>query len=397
MTKVLMVTAQYMPDVYGGAEKQCRRIATELQSSGVEVTVLTSTQKWRVDESNESLKVKRIYTLFPPDLLGRWLFFSIYWLVAATCWAIWNRNKFDIIHCHQGKFGAFVGCFIGKLLNKPTIIKIGNSNQHMDLVCLKKKFFIGPILVRLILKSNPVFVAITSVIAENLKKFGCKRIVCIPNGIDTALLNSLSPKKTRVKKTDSIILFYHGRIEEIKRIDILLRAFEIVFHSDFDLKLHLVGDGTALVETKRWAQKLGLQDSIVFHGAREDVIEVISHFDVFVNASEAEGFSNSLLEALLLGKVLVSTPVSGASDVIEDGKNGAVAENFSPERLAEAILMGVKVYKEHAGAVIDHNKNLVTEKFRMPLVAEKYKNLYGTLGDPYKISIKMPENTFTEN
>ncbi|MBB1356247.1 hypothetical protein [Pseudoalteromonas sp. SR45-5] len=50
--KILMLTCQYMPDVFGGAEKQCGRVSKGIQAEGVYVRILTSRQKYKA-KANE--------------------------------------------------------------------------------------------------------------------------------------------------------------------------------------------------------------------------------------------------------------------------------------------------------------------------------------------------------
>jgi len=95
--KVLMLTAQYMPDVYGGAEKQCGRLAKELLANAYRVSILTSTQRLHVMLDDE-VPVKRFYTGCPPDLLGRWLPFSIYWFLRSWCARFFIRKKSKILY-----------------------------------------------------------------------------------------------------------------------------------------------------------------------------------------------------------------------------------------------------------------------------------------------------------
>jgi len=368
-----------MPDVYGGAEKQCRRLSKYLADSDLEITILTSRKKLKIaaNEYEEQVNVKRIYTGIAPDLLGRWLLFSIYWFFAVIVWALFNRKSFDVVHCHQGKFGAFVGCCVGKLLGKPVLIKIGNSEQYMDLTCLKKKKLIGPLCTKFIVWANPTFVAITDVIAKNLKDFGCKAVVTIHNGIDVSLASPPEYKSSISTSSEaSVNLFYHGRIEDIKRPEVLLQAFDLAWQKNSQLVLHVLGDGAALAASKHYAEQLKSKQAIKFYGAVDDVVAVIKQFDVFVNASEAEGFSNSLLEALLQRKVMVSTPVSGASDAILQGENGFVASDFKAKSLSDAMLSGVALYEGSQKSVAQVCATLIDEKFKMPVIVKQYKNLY---------------------
>ncbi len=366
-----------MPDVYGGAEKQCHRLSKYLSGSDLDITVLTSRQRiaFSANENEGGVDIKRIYTGIAPDLLGRWLLFSAYWLLRVLIYGVLNRHKIAIVHCHQGKFGAFVGCLLGKIINKPVLIKVGNSGVYMDLLCLKNKKFVGPSMARFIMDCNPTMVAITDIIKSELQAFGFRRVVTIHNGIDTSLAEQKIESSVDTNN-QTVNLFYHGRLESIKRIDVLIDAFALVLKNNKQCKLHIIGDGSCLKHAETQAIHNSVAGSVVFHGAVSDIPCLIKDYDVFVNASSAEGFSNSLLEALLLGKVLVSTPVSGASDAIYVGKNGYISNDFSAQALACAIDDGIGMYQKDPSIVEDFSKKHVDAYFQMNVISKKYKELY---------------------
>jgi glycosyltransferase involved in cell wall biosynthesis len=383
MERVLMLTCQYMPDVFGGAEKQCQRVSTDLAARGHAVTVITSTQQWaqRGRRDEQGVVVRRIWTCYPPDLLGRWLPFSLWWFLAVMVWGWRQRDAFDVIHCHQGKFGAFVGVCLGRLLRRPVLIKIGNSENDLDLRCLQRKAIVGAPMLRYVLAQRPTFVAISQMIQRNLRDFGCRDIVHIPNGIPPSLRPPVVAAKAHLPDaTTNVQLFYHGRIEGIKRVDVLIEAFALLRADLPGSRLHIVGDGADLARVRAAAEPLLAADAITFHGQVADAVAQVAAYDIFVNASRAEGFSNSLLEALLLGKLLVSTPVSGAAEAIVEGQNGYLAAGYDAPGLARAMLLACRrleqVGCEQARAT---SHQLVEEHFTMPKIVSRYQQLYPQL------------------
>jgi glycosyltransferase involved in cell wall biosynthesis len=378
--KILMLTCQYMPDVFGGAEKQCGRISKGIKAEGVDVHVLTSRQKFigKANEVMNDVPVTRLYSPIAPDWLGRWFIFSFFWLIQVIAWGVFNNKSFDVIHCHQGKFGAFVGCCLARLFKKPILIKVGNSNQHMDFKALKSKKIVGPIMANFVLKTNPTIVAISGVIAQNCKEFGFKNIINIPNSIDNSLINADSSFSDN--KNDSVInLFYHGRLEQIKKVDVLMEAFALLTKKHDQVHFHLIGSGSVLPAAKKYIEENNLQNKITFYGEVDDPVNFINQFDIFVNASEAEGFSNSLLEALLAGKVLVSTPVSGAGDAIFTDKNGYIATDFSAAEIAKSTEDGIALHYKNSGEVQAFSEQLITSNFTVDVIAKEYVKLYKKL------------------
>ncbi|MBX2857967.1 MAG: glycosyltransferase [Cellvibrionaceae bacterium] len=370
---VLMLTCQYMPDVYGGAEKQCWRLSKALVRHGINIRLITSLQK-NAARFDDDLPISRIYTGKAPDLLGRWFIFSSYWFFRVVIWGVIHRHSYDLVHCHQGKFGGFVGCFLGLLVKKPVLIKIGNSEQDMDFLCLKRKFFFGPLLFRFVLKRQPYVVAISQVIARNLETAGFKNIIRIPNGIDVNELASCEIAERPAVNSDRINLFYHGRVERIKRVHLLVDA--MVCLKDSSVHLHIVGDGDELGYVKGRISDFGLEQQITVYGRVDNVLASINNWDIFVNASQSEGFSNSLLEALFLGKILVSTNVSGCSEAIEVGVNGYIAKSESAKDIAAAIQAAIELHCTARNKAKKESSRKVADVFDINLVAKRYIQLY---------------------
>lgn len=380
--KILMLTCQYMPDVFGGAEKQCGRISKGIQDAGEEIKILTSRQKLKGKgkEIVNDVEVERLYSPIPPDLLGRWFPFSLYWLLRVLVWGVIHKNEFDIIHCHQGKYGAFVGSCLARLFNKPILIKVGNSNQHMDFLALKSKKVLGPLMADFVLKTDPTVVAISAVIAKNCENFGFKNIINIPNSIDYTLLdNTESYQSISSADKSRISLFYHGRLEDIKKIDVLLASFNLLSKQFDNVDFHLIGSGSVLNQAKEYIASQGLDKRVFCYGEVNNPVKFIQQFDIFVNASEAEGFSNSLLEALLVGKVLISTPVSGASDAIEEGENGYLSTDFSAKSICKAVEKGIDLFIKNEGEVEVFSKQLIIDNFLVSIIAQQYRQLYQKL------------------
>jgi glycosyltransferase involved in cell wall biosynthesis len=104
-------------------------------------------------------------------------------------------------------------------------------------------------------------------------------------------------------------------------------------------RLLLVGQGPAEADVRRQVRDLGLEDTVLFLGQRDDAPRVAGSLDVFVLASLYEGLAIALIEAMALGRAAVVTGVGGLGEVIRHGENGLVVPPGQPKALAEAIVM----------------------------------------------------------
>lgn len=86
----------------------------------------------------------------------------------------------------------------------------------------------------------------------------------------------------------------------------------------------IIGEGPHRVALEWAARDLGLQDVVVFTGAKkhEEVIQHLNQADVFFHPSVSEGLSNSVLEGMAAGLPVVVSDVGGMAEAVENGIQG---------------------------------------------------------------------------
>jgi glycosyltransferase involved in cell wall biosynthesis len=128
-----------------------------------------------------------------------------------------------------------------------------------------------------------------------------------------------------------------ARLARQKRLDRLLETVALLPPATHCV---VAGTGGRLERLRALAGRLGIGARVHFLGHRDDTGAVLRTLDVFVTASDSEGLSNAMLEALSCGVPVVSTPVSGADDALEplaDGRSPGVVAGWEPAELADAI------------------------------------------------------------
>jgi len=95
------------------------------------------------------------------------------------------------------------------------------------------------------------------------------------------------------------------------------------------------------------ASKCGLKGKVRFVGAQEDVSRHMRIMDVFVNSSDSEGFSNSVLEAMATGKPIVATDVGGNREMLNDGLHGLLVPPGDYTAMATAIVSILRSPGDH--------------------------------------------------
>ena len=139
---------------------------------------------------------------------------------------------------------------------------------------------------------------------------------------------------------DAFVVGWLGRMTEIKRADVLLRAFAAISDQSH---LLLAGDGPLRPSLEGLARELGVGSRVHFAGFRDDVGAVYAACDVVALTSANEGTPVSVIEALAAGVPVVSTNVGGVADIVDDGRTGLLA----PPGDVAAIASGLRRLADH--------------------------------------------------
>lgn len=128
-----------------------------------------------------------------------------------------------------------------------------------------------------------------------------------------------------------------GRLVPWKGMGGVIEAIEKV-RETIPVSLAIVGSGPE-EEMLRTKAKAKLGNACVLTGvlSHEETLAAIAHADIFVLNSSYEGLSHLLIEALSLGKPIVTTSVGGNPELITHGENGLLVRSGDCKALAEAI------------------------------------------------------------
>lgn len=122
-----------------------------------------------------------------------------------------------------------------------------------------------------------------------------------------------------------------------KRLDVLIHAMKKVVTHYPESRCVIVGGGVSEGKLRSLVDELGLEKNVLFAGQKDDVRPYLAVGDVFVSASEREGFGLALLEAMAFGLPCVAAEAGGNREVVRDGINALVVPAGSADALADAI------------------------------------------------------------
>jgi glycosyltransferase involved in cell wall biosynthesis len=169
-----------------------------------------------------------------------------------------------------------------------------------------------------------------------------REIVSFPTRYDDAVFFPVEQPSARASlriPTGRVLVVCVGRVNGVKGWDLLLDAFKVFLRGHEDAALCFAGDGEDRPALVRRAANLGLSDRVTVTGFLQPgaVAAHLNAADLVVFGSHHEGWSVAMLEAIACGKPLVSTDVSGARDMIAEGRNGFIVRQRSAAAFSQAM------------------------------------------------------------
>ena len=332
--KILITVGIFPPDI-GGPASFVPKIAELYSNSGHDVTVVCLTDRKQTDNLN--FKVVRI--LRNQNLLIRWiktvsqiirqgynadLFFVNGLPMESYVANIFTRKK--LIRKIVGDWAWERG--MNKKIINESFDEFQNNkhNLHLEIA----KFSRGWTATKADLIITP-----SNHLKNVVKGWGVKEnsIKVIYNG--TKLKNKPDPIGDQPNDYSKFITV--GRLAPWKNIDIIIEALSDYKKANQNFIFYIVGSGPEETKLKKLVNDLDLENFVTFTGQlqKDDLNYYLQKSDIYIQASSYEGLPHVILEAMSHNLSIISTPIGGTNEVIQDGKNGWIWElenNFKPNK-----------------------------------------------------------------
>jgi glycogen(starch) synthase len=367
-----------MPSAYfpslGGVEELTSKLATQYESHGHSVAVLTN--QWPSSLSGQDeVGGQRIYRI--PFLLPEKHIRALIRLLALSPAILIRLVKIvrefrpEILHviCCSGNLPYAI--MLGRTLRIPVVVT-AQGEIGMDADGLYKSDAYVPRNFRKFIEQASWVSACSSNTRKELVEYsGTARCEVIDNGIDMTEFE-LRHDNPRLA-TGRPYVFAMGRHVHQKGFDVLIRAWHQLKLQDFDLVIGGSGTDTELLQGL--IRELKLEDSIHLIGRldRNGVVSHLQNASCFVLPSRHEPFGIVVLEAMAARTPVIATAVGGVPEFVTDGVNGRLVPgdnvNAMAQVLQELIVNGASETQTSAGhaTAVEHDWSSI---------ATEYLNIY---------------------
>jgi glycogen(starch) synthase len=370
--RVLFLTNFFPPASRGGYELWCHEVATNLQTQGHDILILTSRYSSAQTDATDLYTVHReLYLEMELTSFRNSIQFftvrkaremenldTLHSLVQSfdpdciLVWGMWNLSRSIAALCEQllpGRVAYYIGDYWPTL---PSQYEFYWESPARHRVMGMPKRFLAGIAHRLLdhqelptLRFEHVLFP-TVFMRDELKRRGMspENSSIIYGGVDTSHFMTFNSEQ-RLSKTEDIHLLYVGRLTADKGVHTAFEAMGILVHhyQNLKVKLLIVGSGDQDYENHlhHIVKKEKIESNVLFLGAQpiEFLPKIFYGADIFIFTSIwPEPFGRVLVEAMASGIPIVGTATGGSAEILIDNVNSLLYPPGDSIQLAGKII-----------------------------------------------------------
>ncbi len=281
-----------------------------------------------------------------------------------------DRVPFDILHAQYGYPCGWATLLASRKTGVPNIVSIQGGDGHWVGSCCETH---RAAMVRVLNHAGAVLIGCNSFAKEVTQRLGTDRgrFTIVPGAVDVGRFTS--GRRTAGEP----VLLYHGRVDARKGVLDMLAALAPLVRERLGFRLVISGIGPSFDDAAAAIRDLDLAKHVEMTGyvRYEDVPSVYALADIFVSPTYAEGFSNTILEAMASGLAIVSCRAVGVMDCITDEVTGLLTEPGDVAALTQAlrrVLTDEALRRRLAGAGLAECR----EKYSWQTVGQQIASLY---------------------
>ena len=368
-----------------GAEKQLTKLACRLPREEFEVHVVALTRggPYADELARQGVRV---------TVLGkRWKFDPF------ALWRLWRliaAEQPDILHTWLFAANASGRMVVGR--RRPHRPKIIVSERCVDVWKSGWQLWLD----RQLIARTDRLVGNSQAVAEFYRSLGYpnERVCVIHNGIDLPECHPLLSRADSASEANGEtgfrrepaalallaeleiprgvpVIGFIGRLAKQKRVDDLVYAMALVAILRPDAYLLLIGDGPERDRLRKFARDIDIDHHIRFTGHRADAANLLRVMDVFWLASDFEGQSNSLMEAMAASLPVIASDIPPNRELVVDGETGflvKVGDRVGFQQFTDRLLADPELARRLGAA----GRERMCREFSFDSMVAAYATLY---------------------
>lgn len=392
--RVLIVSWEYPPLIYGGLGRHVHGLAEALAAHGNDVAVVTQAHPGsRPDEQVNGVRVLRATDADRrrDDDLPRWVATLNDALVRAARPLLESWQP-DVVHAHDW-VAASAGVTLARSAGAPLVATV-----HATEAGLWNGWLTTPVsLARHDAEAWLVREAARTIVcsaAMRTEVSSCLRVppgelAVVPNAVDPAAWQTGPAERAALRGRLGIpdgvpLLALAGRVEWEKGGDVAIRALRQVRAEYPQARLVLAGEGRQTASLQKLARRLRVVRAVTFAGHLDarDVAALLGTADVALVPSSYEPFGIVVLEAGAAGTPVIAGAAGGLREIIDHDTTGMLVPPRDPRALAKAVTTLLDD-PGHAAALVHAARRVIEARYVWPVAARATEKVYAeAVADP---------------
>ena len=390
--RICFISRRYFPAI-SGMSVYAQNLLRALAAMGHDVVMIS---QYRGDDAGT-----RVYGGGPPPPLKGAKVIGLEAVGEQEPFANWERDiqtlvdtavaehvekPFDLVHAQYGYPTGLAALEISRRLGIPNVVSIQGGDGHwVGPCCLTHRDAMRVVLDH----AGALLIGSRSFAEEVQGNHGTalSRFTIVPGAVDTSRFYPRDGWAAGELLDPAVpMLVYHGRVDRRKGALDTLDAVANLVAEGRKLRLIVSGIGPDSDAVSARVRELGLEahTKITGYADYDTAPSVYRRGDIFLSPTYAEGFSNTILEAMASGLPVVSCFAVGVVDCLRDGENGLLVTPGDIPALTRAIarlLDNAELRRRLAEAAYDEAKRLYSWPVIAAQIAGIYESLCGTAPD----------------
>ena len=309
----------------------------------------------------------------------------------------------DILHAHSPALNAIAALRVGRALGLPVVYEIrafweDAAVDHGTSAAGGLRYRLSRALETFAVRQADQVTTICEGLRADLCARGIqsRKVSVIPNAVDLRHFTEGRPRDPDLAHDlglgSALTLGFIGSFYAYEGLALLLEALPLMLAACPELRLVLVGGGAEETALKALAQRLGVENQVIFTGrvAHARIRNYYELIDILVYPRLPMRLTELVtplkpLEAMAQGRLIVASDVGGHRELIVDGQTGVLFQAGIRQALASAVLDLCR-HPERWPALRRAARAYVEAERNWPASVARYAEIYGRLPNSRRIS-----------